>query len=116
MGTIKVGPVRVYAHHGCLPEEEKIGGDYIVNIEIETDFSLAEKNDDLGATVDYCDVHRIIVREMKIRSKLIEHVAGRIADAMREELKKIETLKVELIKIAPPVNGDVTQVSVIVRR
>ena len=38
MGIIKVGPIRMYAYHGCLPEEEKIGGHYDVTVEIETEF------------------------------------------------------------------------------
>ncbi len=24
MGIIKVGPIRMYGYHGCLPEEEKM--------------------------------------------------------------------------------------------
>ena len=82
MGIIKVGPIRMYAYHWCLPEEEKIGGHYDVTVEIETDFSEAERNYNLKATIDYCDVYTIVVREMKIRSKLIEHAAARIADSM----------------------------------
>ena len=116
MGIIRVGPIRVYAYHGCLAEEAKIGGHYNINIQIETDFSEAEKKDKLSATVDYCDVHRIVVREMKIRSKLIEHAAARIADALKKEIPQIDYLEVELIKIAPPMNGDVAEVSVMVNR
>ncbi|HQV98708.1 MAG TPA: dihydroneopterin aldolase [Bacteroidia bacterium] len=116
MGIIKVGPIRMYGYHGCLPEEEKIGGYYDVNVELETDFSGAEKTDNLKQTVDYCDVYNIIIREMKIRSKLIEHVAARMADALKKEIKGIEQLSLELTKIAPPMNGDVAMVSVIVER
>ena len=53
---------------------------------------------------------------MKIRSKLIEHVAARMADALKKEIKGIEQLSLELTKIAPPMNGDVAMVSVIVER
>ena len=116
MGIIKVGPIRMYSYHGCLPEEEIIGGHYDVTVEIETDFSDAEKNDNLKTTIDYCDVYSIVVREMKVRSKLIEHAAARIADAMMIELKGIEQLSVEVTKMAPPMNGDVGMVSVVVDR
>ena len=116
MGIIRVGPIRVYAYHGCLEEESKIGGHYNVNVQLETDFSQAEKKDQLTATVDYCDVYRIVTREMKIRSKLIEHAAGRIADSLKKEIPKIEFLEVELIKLAPPMNGDVAEVAVVVTR
>ena len=53
---------------------------------------------------------------MKIRSKLIEHAAARIADSMMNELKGIEQLSVEVTKMAPPMNGDVGMVSVVVDR
>ena len=50
MGIIKVGPIRMYAYHGCLPEEEKIGGHYDVTVEIETDFSEVSTNSNVCAT------------------------------------------------------------------
>ena len=53
MGIIKVGPIRMYGYHGCLPEEEKIGGYYDVNVELETDFSGAEKTDNLKKIIIY---------------------------------------------------------------
>ncbi len=116
MGVILVGPIRTYSFHGCLPEEEKIGGNYLVNVKINADFSEAEKNDELSSTIDYCDVYQVVVREMAIRSKLIEHVAARIAEVLKNEIAKIEKVKVTVTKIAPPMNGDVAEVSVIVSR
>ncbi len=116
MGVIIIGPIRVYAYHGCLPEEGKIGGEYSVVIKVTADFYKAEKNDELSSTVDYCDVHEIVVREMKVRSKLIEHVAARIAEALKNELPLIEEVEVSLTKMTPPMNGDVDQVCVVVNR
>ena len=44
--------IRLYAFHGCLEEEALIGGNYIVDIKIYTDYSKAAKNDELSSTVD----------------------------------------------------------------
>ncbi len=115
-GVIKINNIKVYAFHGCLEEEALIGGIYIIDIEIFTDYSLAAKNDDLTKTVDYCDVYQIVKREMKIRSKLIEHAAERIANALKKEIDGIDKINVQLTKIAPPVNGDVGSVSVIITK
>lgn len=115
-GVIKINNIKLYAFHGCLEEEALIGGNYIVDIEIFTDYSLAAKNDDLTKTVDYCDVYQIVKREMKIRSKLIEHAAERIANALKKEIDGIDKVNVQLTKIAPPVNGDVGSVSVIITK
>lgn len=112
-GIISINDIKIYAYHGCLGEEAIIGGNYIVNVKILTDYSRAAVNDELTQTVDYCRVYEIVKREMAIRSHLIEHAASRIATALKNEIKRIEKVKVTLIKIVPPVNGDVGSVSVI---
>ena len=115
-GVITVNNIKLYSYHGCLEEEALIGGNYIVDVEIFTDYSLAAQNDDLSATVDYCDVYQIVKREMKIRSKLIEHAAERIANSLKKEISGINNVNVRLTKIAPPVNGDVGSVSVVISK
>lgn len=114
MGIILVNGIRSYAYHGCMPEEGKIGGEYVVDVEIDTDFSKASKTDELHDTVDYCVVHDCVKAEMAIRSKLIEHVAQRILDSLRKKYPAVKTFSVSVKKIAPPMNGDVQSVSVIV--
>ena len=115
-GIITINNIRLYAYHGCLKEEALIGGNYVVDIKISTDYSLAATNDDLSKTIDYCDVYEIVKREMKTPSKLIEHAAERIANALKKEINKIDKVTVRLTKIAPPVNGDVGSVSVIITK
>lgn len=112
--TIEVNGIKLYAHHGCLREEEAIGGHYLVDISITTDFSVAMHNDDLSNTVDYVIVNRIVAREMAIRSKLIEHVGYRIVQALKSEVAGIEALRVKVTKLTPPINGDVDNVAIVI--
>lgn len=112
--TIEVNGIKLYAHHGCLPEEEAIGGHYVVDVTIITDFTEAMKNDDLSATVDYVDVNRIVAREMAIRSKLIEHVGYRIVQSLKSEVSGIDSLTVKVTKLTPPINGDVDDVAILI--
>lgn len=112
--AIHIKGIKLYGYHGCLPEEGKIGTNYIIDIEIETDFMAAANQDDLSKTVDYCDVYNVVKREMSIRSKLIEHVGKRIHEAIRDEIKGINKLKVEIKKLRPPMNGDVDEVSIVI--
>ncbi|HEU4718679.1 MAG TPA: dihydroneopterin aldolase [Bacteroidia bacterium] len=114
MGIINVNGIRVYAYHGCLPEETKIGGEYVVDVSIETDFSKAAESDDLSETVDYCTVNEIVRTEMTLPSKLIEHVAKRIADHLRKKFPAVKLFRVTVTKINPPMNGAVDSVSVVV--
>jgi dihydroneopterin aldolase len=116
MGEIRVNDIRLRGFHGCMEEEALIGGDYIVNIVLTTDMERSIASDDLDDTVDYVAVYAIASREMRKRSKLIEHVAGRIAGAIRFELRGIEQVTVEVVKLSPPIGGDVGAVSVSVTR
>ena len=53
MSTIQLKNIKIYAFHGCLPEEEKIGSDYIVNLSVKANLDKASKSDELTDTVDY---------------------------------------------------------------
>lgn len=112
--VVEVNGIKLYAFHGCLPEEEKIGGNYLIDVYLETDFSEAANTDDLTKTVDYVDINRIVKNEMAIRSKLIEHVGQRIFSGIKHEVKNIDFLRVKVIKMCPPINGDVNNVAIII--
>jgi 7,8-dihydroneopterin aldolase/epimerase/oxygenase len=116
MGIINVNGIKHYAYHGCMEEEAVIGGNYIVDVKIETDFEEAAVTDDLTKTVDYVQVNDIIKREMAIRSKLIEAVGKRIIDALMNEVPRIQSVEVILTKLNPPVKGGVEKVSVVLKR
>ena len=114
MGIIKVEGIKIYAFHGCLPEETKIGGNYIVDVHLETDFEKAALMDDLSQTIDYVQIYEIVRSEMAIPSKLIEHVGQRIINKLKSEIISIEHVEVKVTKLNPPMNGDVEKVSVLV--
>ena len=112
--TIEVNGIKVYAFHGCLEEEGKIGGNYLVDVMLNTNFSIAAKNDDLTQTIDYVDINKIVCEEMAIRSKLIEHVGQRIINRIKQKIKNIDFIKIKVTKICPPINGDVDNVAIII--
>ena len=111
---IEVNGIKLYAYHGCLEEEGKIGGHYTVDVAMKTDFSQAAQSDELSRTIDYVQVNRIVAEEMAIRSKLIEHVGQRIVTRMQQEVQRLEAVRVKVVKICPPINGDVQNVAIII--
>jgi dihydroneopterin aldolase len=113
MHIINVEGIKVYAFHGCLSEEGKIGGNYIVDVSMKLDFSEAAETDDLTKTIDYVDVYHIVKEEMGIRSKLIEHVGKRILDRLKKKFPQLTNCQVKVTKINPPMNGNVVKVSVV---
>lgn len=110
--TIEVNGIKLYAYHGCLAEEEKIGGNYTVNVEITTNFSDSFHSDSLSDTVDYVKINKIVKDQMAVRSKLIEHVGKRIINQLGEEIENVLSAKVKVIKHTPPINGDVENVAI----
>ena len=114
MNCIKIHGIRLYSFHGCLDEESKIGGNYIVNVDIYCDFKPSVKKDDLSKTINYVRINEIVVSEMKNKKKLIESVAYMIINKIKSDFKIVLTCKVEIIKINPPINGKVDYVSVVV--
>jgi 7,8-dihydroneopterin aldolase/epimerase/oxygenase len=110
---IYINQIQLYAYHGCLEEEGKIGSPYTVDIEIDTNFTEAAIQDELSKTVDYVVVYNIVKQEMAIRSKLIESVAKRIGDRLKSECGKGNHYHIKVTKINPPMNGNVASVSVL---
>lgn len=111
---IEVNGIKLYAFHGCLEEEGKIGGHYTVDVTMKTDFSEAAQSDELSQTIDYVQVNRIVSEEMAIRSKLIEHVGQRIVSRLSAEIRELQAVRVKVVKICPPINGDVQNVAIII--
>ena len=112
MGTIKVKNIRVFAHHGCLKEETKIGSDYRVDIEVKADLKTSAKTDKLSDTVDYVLLNKIAKEEMQKPSKLLETVAKRMLTRIFFEEKLIKKATVSVSKLNPPIGGDVESVTI----
>ena len=112
MGRIYLKNIRLYAFHGCMDEEEKIGSDYVINLEINTDLNLSSKSDNLKDTVDYVSLHAIVKEEMSIRSKLLEKVADRILKRILKDHRQVTLVKVKVAKINPPIGGNVDEVAI----
>ena len=116
MGTIKVNNIKLYAYHGCLDEEAKIGSEYRVDVTVKADLRKSAKSDDLEDTVDYVHLNHVVKEEMAIRSKLLEEVAQRILERLFKELKMIQKATVSVAKINPPIGGNVEEVVIILNK
>ena len=112
MGVIKVENIRVFAYHGCLKEEKKIGSDYSVDLEVEADLQTSAKTDRLSDTVDYVLLNKITKEEMLKPTHLLETVAKRILNRILDEDSKVNKATVWVSKLNPPIGGDVEKVTV----
>ncbi len=112
MGTIKIKNIRTFSFHGCLEEEAKIGSDYRVDLEVKTDLRKSSISDELKDTVDYVHLNKIVVEEMEIRAKLLEHVAHRIITRIFREIPSVSRIIIAVSKLNPPIGGDVEAVTI----
>lgn len=112
INKVAVEGIRLYAYHGCLEEEARIGGNYLVDVYVETDFREAARTDDLDKTVDYSAIYKIVKKEMGERANLIEHVAQRIHNHITDVFSSVSKARVRVTKLNPPINGNVDRVFV----
>lgn len=112
MGIVKVENIRVFAYHGCLKEESKIGSDYRVDLEVKADLQQSAKSDLLRDTVDYVLLNKIVREEMLRPTHLLETVAKRILNRILEEEQLVTKASVWVSKLNPPIGGDVEKVTI----
>lgn len=105
--------MRFYAYHGVLPQEQKVGNWFWVDLSLEVDLSGAALSDDLQDTLNYAEVYDLVAEEMTIPSRLLEHVAGRIIRRLQQQFPLIQGIRIELGKEYPPFKQQADGVSII---
>ena len=101
--TITLDNLRFYAYHGAEPQEAIVGAWFTVTVAIKADVTKAILTDDLNGTINYAKVADVIKAQMQIRSALLEHVAGRIAQSLLNEFPTLQSVTVTVRKENPPV-------------
>ncbi len=116
MGIIELEGMHFFAYHGFYESERVAGNEFIVDVTIETDCSPAAKSDNLEDALNYQLVYDLVKREMEVKSHLLEHVANRIVDALYNQFKKVQSIKVKVSKMNPPMGGQIKKASVTLMR
>jgi dihydroneopterin aldolase len=116
MGTIQIENMEFYAFHGHFKEEQIVGNKFLVDLAIETDMDIPMKSDSLKDAVNYQKAFEIVKFQMEKKSHLLEHIAGRIIDAIYDEMTGIIKVRVKVSKLNPPMGGKIGSVSVILER
>lgn len=85
MDTHRIGlrGVHGFGFHGVFPDEKRVGQDFYVDVDIETNFSQAIVTDSVEATIDYGVAAQMIHDAISGPSyDLIESLASAIADLL----------------------------------
>jgi dihydroneopterin aldolase len=116
MGIIRIEDMEFYAFHGHFKEERIVGNRFLVDLTIETDMRIPAESDNLKDAVNYQRVYEIVKLQMEKKSHLLEHIAGRILDAIYAEMEGIKKVTVKVSKMNPPMGGKIGSVSVVLSR
>lgn len=103
MDRISVKGMRFYGYHGVFPEENKLGQQFHIDLELSLDLEHAAAHDDLTSTVNYAELHALAKEIVEGPPfKLIEALAGRIASRVLEAYTMINEIIVRVTKPHPP--------------
>nr|WP_272210795.1 dihydroneopterin aldolase [Marinicella sp. W31]MDC2876711.1 dihydroneopterin aldolase [Marinicella sp. W31] len=98
--------LRLFATHGVMKEEERLGQRFYVDIVMEIEDDAARLRDDFSHAVDYGEVHRLIGEVVTGRRfKLIEALAHAIAVTVTARYPAIRRAEVAVRKPSAPVPG-----------
>lgn len=103
-----------YAYHGVLQQESIVGNEFVVSLKIGLDLSKAAQSDSLDDTVSYAEVYEEVKKQMEIPSKLLENVAYRIIQNLKQKYRQIESVEIKLSKRNPPMGAQLESAGVVI--
>jgi dihydroneopterin aldolase len=113
---IIVGGIKFHAYHGLTKLEREVGVRCSIDVEVDVDLSRAIASDRLADTIDYREIHRLVLALGQDDSyHLIESLAGRIAQEIIGRFG-VGRVTVRVRKETPIIDGIVDYIGVEVTR
>lgn len=114
---LQLHTLRFHAFHGCLPQEQKVGNDYTLDLELTLpDNPTATEKDRLDGTINYTEVARVATEIMTEPVSLIEHVAHKLCIRLLLDFPMLENVRVKLCKLAPPMPYDIASACIVMEK
>ena len=114
---IRIAGIKGFGYHGVFEAERANGQDFYVDVELETDLTRASVSDDVRDTINYAEVTDLVVEEITTDPvSLIEKLAGRIAERIKEDFPQVAGVTVTVHKPQAPVSAQVKDISVTISR
>ena len=105
-GYVILRNVRFHAFHGVMPQEQQVGGDFLLTLRVGYPLAKAMESDEVVDTLNYASLYTLVKQAMDQPSQLLEHVAGRIAKAVMNVFPAVTSVDLELTKQNPPMGAD----------
>jgi len=103
-----------FAYHGFYPEEQILGTQFLVDIDVSVKPGGDLVDDEISYTVNYEDLYEIAREEMQHPKKLIETVAQGIINQVKAKYPDVEAIQVSIKKLNPPLGSKVAYSNVLI--
>lgn len=114
---ILIKGLEFYAYHGASDSEQTVGHRYLVDVRLSVDTHPAGESDHLGDTVSYARVaKRIVEVGTQEKYRLLERLAERLTAMVFAEFPLVESIRLRVQKVCPPMNAIVSSVGVEILR
>ena len=114
---IEIKNLEVYANHGVLAEEKKLGQKFYIDAKLYVDVLNAAASDDVENSVNYAEVTEVIQKVFKSKStNLIETAAQSLAGILLARFTKIDRIDMTVKKPSAPVDAHFDYMSVNITR
>ncbi|MCZ2140221.1 MAG: dihydroneopterin aldolase [Bacteroidia bacterium] len=100
---VELKDILIYAYHGLYDFERVKGGEFIVDVRIETEDKISYT--ELQSVINYEEIYAIVKYRMGIAQLFIEEVARLIKEDILEKYPESKHIEVKLTKCAPPMEG-----------
>ncbi|ASK61687.1 dihydroneopterin aldolase [Virgibacillus phasianinus] len=113
MDKIILKGLRFYGYHGLLPEENKLGQRFHVDVELLVDLKQPGESDRMEDSIHYGHAYELIQTVVEGDPKnLIEAVAEDIAKSLLSNFDLLQAILVKVVKPDPPIRGHYESVAV----
>lgn len=103
MDKMTLKGMRFFGYHGVFPEENRLGQQFYVDLELLFDMQQAAHTDELDHALDYSAVHSFIKGIVEGPPfKLIEALTGHLASQVLEHYTIVNEVTVRVTKPHPP--------------
>ncbi len=101
MLTIHLHQLEFFGRHGFFDEEEIVGNNFEVSVDIRLNDSLSVS--ELSHTLDYVSAYHVIKNEMEKTEKLLEVLCERICNQIHQTDHRVASVNISIFKKNLPI-------------
>ncbi|MBU3714162.1 MAG: dihydroneopterin aldolase [Ferruginibacter sp.] len=110
MFTIHLHQLDFFGRHGFFDEEEIVGNNFEVSVDIRLDDSISVS--ELGHTLDYVSAYQVIKNEMGKTEKLLEVLCERICNQIHQKDHRVASVYISIFKKNIPIPACIGKIGV----